>query len=222
MAALTEKVFRYKVMPAAEQRWEGKLVQYIGTTDATYTKGYFYICKEGETAGTYIWEQTDVQPNNDYVLWDGTHAQYEVEQSGIPDNAFLNFTDDYDDLVQVGVYSTEETKTGELILNKPVYQKTYLMTNTSSAAISLQVPHGITNLDKVIGWTGTSMAKTGATNVKCQRMLPFSYYGTLDWAVGVTVNDNTSNRTLLVQMGVNASNEIGTLYITLKYTKTTD
>lgn len=126
VAALTEKVFRYKVMPAAEQRWEGKLVQYIGTTDATYTKGYFYICKEGETTGTYVWEQTNVQPNNDYVLWDGTHAQYEIEKDGIPADAYVNFTDDYDENVEVGVYATRETKTGEIFLNKPVYRKVFL------------------------------------------------------------------------------------------------
>lgn len=126
VAALTEKVFRYKVMPAAEQRWEGKLVQYIGPTNATYHRGYFYTCVDN--AGTYEWQRTDTQPNGDIVLWDGTHAQYEAEQDGIPEGAYLNFTDDYDSNVEVGVYATRETKTGELLFNKPVYRKCFLVT----------------------------------------------------------------------------------------------
>lgn len=155
--------------------------------------------------------------------WTGTHAEYEAVKDTIPAYAILHFTDDYDENVKVGVYSTEETKTGELwIDNKPIYQKTYVMTNTSSTAISLQVPHGITNLDKVIGWTGTTMSKAGASNQNCQRMLPFPYYGDSAWTIGISVNNSSSTKTLLAQLGATASYEVGTLYITLKYTKTTD
>ena len=124
LATLTERMFRFKAMPDAAARWEGKLVQYIGPTNATYHRGYFYTCVDN--AGTYEWQRTDTQPNGDIVLWDGTHAQYEVEQDGIPEGAYLNFTDDYDSNVEVGVYATRETKTGELFLNKPVYRKVFL------------------------------------------------------------------------------------------------
>lgn len=126
IASLTERMFRFKVMPDAAARWEGKLIQYIGPTNATYHRGYFYTCVDN--AGTYEWQRTDTQPNGDIVLWDGTHAQYEVEKDGIPEGAYLNFTDDYDSNVEVGVYSTRETKTGELFLDKPVYRKVFLFT----------------------------------------------------------------------------------------------
>ena len=130
LAALTERMFRFKAMPDPAARWEGKLVQYIGPTNAAYHRGYFYTCVDN--AGTYEWQRTDTQPNGDIVLWDGTHAQYEVEQDGIPEGAYLNFTDDYDSNVEVGVYATRETKTGELLFNKPVYRKCFLVTTPST------------------------------------------------------------------------------------------
>lgn len=60
--------------------------------------------------------------------WTGTHAEYEAQKDTIPAYAILHFTDDYDENVQVGIYSTEETKTGELFLNKPVYRKVFVDT----------------------------------------------------------------------------------------------
>lgn len=134
VAALTERMFRFKTMPDAAARWEGKLVQYIGPTNATYHRGYFYTCVDN--AGTYEWQRTDTQPNGDIVLWDGTHAQYEVEQDGIPEGAYLNFTDDYDSNVEVGIYATRETKTGELFLDKPVYRKVFLFSTPVSLTAS--------------------------------------------------------------------------------------
>ena len=136
LAALTERMFRFKIMPDAAARWEGKLVQYIGPTNATYHRGYFYTCVDN--AGTYEWQRTDTQPNGDIVLWDGTHAQYEVEQDGIPEGAYLNFTDDYDSNVEVGVYATRETKTGELLFNKPVYRKCFLVTTPDTVSATPQ------------------------------------------------------------------------------------
>lgn len=46
-------------MPTASATWNGKVVQYVGTTDANYIKGYFYECVNNN--GTYSWVQTDVQ-----------------------------------------------------------------------------------------------------------------------------------------------------------------
>ena len=130
VAALTERMFRFKAMPDAAERWEGKLVQYIGPTNAAYHRGYFYTCVDN--AGAHEWQRTDTQPNGDIVFWNGTHAQYEAEQDGIPDGAYLNFTDDYDSNVEVGVYTARETKTGELLFNKPVYRKSFLVTTPST------------------------------------------------------------------------------------------
>lgn len=61
-----------EVMPIPSESNLGKVVQYIGTTDANYTHGYFYECvSDGEDPATYSWDQIDVQSGggdlSDYV-----------------------------------------------------------------------------------------------------------------------------------------------------------
>lgn len=49
-------------MPTASADNLGKIVQYIGTTDSTYTNGYFYKCVSDEASTpTYSWEEVEVQ-----------------------------------------------------------------------------------------------------------------------------------------------------------------
>ena len=45
------------VMPEPSVALDGKVVQYIGETDANYTQGYFYIC-ERSSAACYKYEHT--------------------------------------------------------------------------------------------------------------------------------------------------------------------
>ena len=50
------------VMPTASATYDGKIVQFVGTTDATYTHGYYYEC--ANNGGTYTWTQLNVQPSS--------------------------------------------------------------------------------------------------------------------------------------------------------------
>lgn len=61
---------QYDVMPIAGEDYLNKIVQFTGTTDSTYTNGYFYKCvSNGQQEPTYSWEQTNVQdmPSNDNI-----------------------------------------------------------------------------------------------------------------------------------------------------------
>ena len=59
------QTIQYSTMPTASADTVGKIVQYIGTTDSTYTNGYFYIGEtDGESTPTYSWAQLDVQPSS--------------------------------------------------------------------------------------------------------------------------------------------------------------
>lgn len=49
---------QFSTMPTAAASLEGKIYQYIGTTDATYTNGYFYKCVQ--SGGSYIWTSCPV------------------------------------------------------------------------------------------------------------------------------------------------------------------
>lgn len=62
---------QYEVMPVPDADTLGNVVQYIGETDDTYTKGYWYLCKsfttteDDEEITTYAWEQLDTAPQID-------------------------------------------------------------------------------------------------------------------------------------------------------------
>ena len=72
------QVIQYSTMPTASSSNVGKIIQYIGTTDSTYTNGYFYIGTE--TSGTYSWEQLNVQPSG------GGSSKYKYYVITTPDN----------------------------------------------------------------------------------------------------------------------------------------
>lgn len=68
---LSEVDNRVATMPTAGADYVGDIVQYVGTTTASYTNGYFYKCVEDSSTNpsTYSWEQANVQPlGNDDIF----------------------------------------------------------------------------------------------------------------------------------------------------------
>lgn len=73
-------------MPTASATEEGKIYQYIGATDATYTNGYFYKCTGAGEPVVYSWTQVNVQPPSGlpdqtgnagkFLTTDGTDASW--------------------------------------------------------------------------------------------------------------------------------------------------
>ena len=61
---------KYTTMPNAGSYCLDKIVQYIGTTDANYTNGYFYKCvSDGQATPTYSWVEYQVQsPAPMYIM----------------------------------------------------------------------------------------------------------------------------------------------------------
>lgn len=53
---------QYSTVPTASVDNVGDIIQFTGTTDSTYTNGYFYICTLDN--GTYKWENLNVQPSS--------------------------------------------------------------------------------------------------------------------------------------------------------------
>ena len=61
------------VLPTASVSEEGKIYQFIGTTTASYTNGYFYKCvSDGADPATYSWEEVEVQASSGGGLPDQT------------------------------------------------------------------------------------------------------------------------------------------------------
>lgn len=85
---LTKVAVQYSTMPTASSTIEGKIVEYTGATDSTYTNGYFYKCvSDGATpTPAYSWERVDVQPGSSlpsqsgqsgkFLTTDGTDASW--------------------------------------------------------------------------------------------------------------------------------------------------
>ena len=84
---ITTEVIQVSTMPTASATELDKIYQYIGTTDANYTNGYFYKCvSDGQTPATYSWENIEVQEvdalpsqtgqNGKFLTTDGTAASW--------------------------------------------------------------------------------------------------------------------------------------------------
>lgn len=59
------EIIQFSTMPTANADNLGKIVQFIGTTDSTYTNGYFYKCiSDGAVTPTYSWENINVQASS--------------------------------------------------------------------------------------------------------------------------------------------------------------
>lgn len=91
-----DDAIQVSTMPTAAAGELGKVYQYIGTTDANYTHGYFYECvSDGGNPAIYSWSQTNVQPapsglpsqtgnSGKFLTTDGTDASW-ATVNALPD-----------------------------------------------------------------------------------------------------------------------------------------
>lgn len=88
---------QYSTMPTASADLAGKIVQYTGSTTASYTNGYFYKCATGETVGTYEWIPVAVQDGSgEQLVWLGTRAEHTAAETAgtLPETAIIGITDE--------------------------------------------------------------------------------------------------------------------------------
>ena len=73
-------------VPTASVDYLNKIIQYTGTTNSTYTNGYFYKCvSDGATPAVYSWVRVDIQPS---LLHFSTMPSTE-ELFALPDNTIF-------------------------------------------------------------------------------------------------------------------------------------
>ena len=108
-------------------------------------------------------------------------------------------------------YSTTEQVVGEWIDGKPLYQKT-VDTGALPNATTKNIPHNISNIDKVVNIFGFSLSGTST--------MPLPYTASnSDSKLSVQVTSSLVN--ISITCGTNRSNQTVS-YVTLQYTKTTD
>ena len=94
-------------LPQASEEEVDKIYQYVGTTDANYTNGYFYKCvSDGGNPATYSWVRLDVQPtpsglpsqtgqSGKFLTTDGTDASWSGNLVLLAGNTQIGFDSSY-------------------------------------------------------------------------------------------------------------------------------
>lgn len=91
-----QNVFQYSTMPTAGADNLGKIVQYTGATDSTYTQGHFYIVvSDGESTPTYSWQEISLGGNSSNGVYYKTLRDY---SSALRINTNYTSGDFYDDV----------------------------------------------------------------------------------------------------------------------------
>ena len=78
-----QDTMQFSTMPTPSIDYLGKIVQYIGTTNANYTNGYFYVCI-GTTENdviTYSWSNLNVQDGGETIVLVDNGNQYSTASS---------------------------------------------------------------------------------------------------------------------------------------------
>ena len=82
------EIVQVSAVPVASEDEADNIYQFVGTTDANYTNGYFYKCvSDGQNPATYSWTRVDVQPTpsglpdqtgnaGKFLTTDGTDASW--------------------------------------------------------------------------------------------------------------------------------------------------
>lgn len=144
-------------VPTAASTNVGQIIQYIGTTTSTYTKGYFYTCTASGSPATYSWTRIDVQPagggsslpsqtgqSGKFLTTDGTDASWANIPNEIPTQSgnsgkFL---------------TTDGSAVSWATLNIPIVDQTYSSSSTnaqSGVAVASAIDAAISCVYKAAG-----------------------------------------------------------------------
>lgn len=161
----SEDVFRYAIVPSPTSSIEGKIIQYIGVTNSTYTNGYYYQCVESPVgSGTYIWVQKNVQPNNGGGGGDGVVDGYynSTNQLFYEDSAFLNPITGEDNTIYVDLNTN-----GLYRYNGVIFIK--VSSSAESIQVSTMPTADVSQLNKIYQYIGATDANyTNGYFYKCQ------------------------------------------------------
>lgn len=110
-------------------------------------------------------------------------------------------------------YSTNEVQTNKVWIDgKPIYRKVVNCGNLSNAN-PIIVPHNITNLDKLVGYSGFALRFSDNDYLP----IPYVTFNPNNGGGITTYTDGTD-----IHIGTSADRSAYVGYVTLEYTKTTD
>lgn len=148
----------------------------------------------------------------------GAYADFENLQLEIGDEQ--TSYSPYQDLENQEIYSTGEIKIGTWIDGKPLYRKTIIVTSINANANSINVNHGISNMDVVASIKGAAKI-TGANEYRPLSCMYINDSGALDSQYLFNVYGITPSQ-ITLSYGNWFKTRFDRAYITLEYTKTTN
>lgn len=150
---ITTEEIQVSTMPTAGADELGKVYQFIGTTDANYTHGYFYECvSDGGNPATYSWSNIQVQMSSGglpsqtgnagkFLVTDGTDASWSDTVTGLK---VVNSSD--------STNYTTLSSTGNLLIQEGTYwRRTQLVTYNAPNEICFILATSRTGTGSAIG-----------------------------------------------------------------------
>lgn len=151
---MVDKAVQVSTLPTASADELGNIYQYIGTTDANYTNGYFYKCEGAGDPVVYSWVRVDVQPGSSlpsqsgnagkFLTTDGTAASW---ADALTNGAILP---QYS--IRVGSSTGSLQGTGQVYLGKDIAGNN----GTNSTIIGCQAKDSSSQGTVVIGYGAAS------------------------------------------------------------------
>ena len=151
-----------------------------------------------------------------------TQAEYDaLPPSKLTDNNVYMITDVNGDgsQFQPVIYSEDEREIGVWVDGKPLYEKTFYLASGSLSTGTLDVPNDLTNIDRVVGYSGVVHSDSEDRDFK----LPYTrvQYDESIFILNMVLIDDTVAISII--SGDHSSyNQLSNIYVTLQYTKTTD
>lgn len=151
-----QNIIQYSTMPTASADNVGDIVQFVGTTTASYTNGYFYKCvSDGADPATYSWEAVEVQASSGGGLPDQTDQSGKFLTTNGTDASWSDkpFVNNSIDSTSIAILGGSQ--------NEQVGRSKYRIVIGEGARVS-----GASNYnDIVIGYSATSSINTEGTNI---------------------------------------------------------
>lgn len=160
-----QDIMQYSELPVADAPYLGKVAQYVGTTGAAYTKGYFYQCKYDSWNEVYYWEIIKYAADTDNELSDlsTNPVQNKVVKAAV--DAKQNSTLSAPITVNGTEYATVETAIAAILALANLKQPSTLSTPIEVDGVQkTTVETALSALAaKSVGVDGTTIVKNAST-----------------------------------------------------------
>ena len=203
------QIIQVDTLPTAAAAELGKIYQFVGTTDANYTNGYFYKCvSDGQNPATYSWTQTNVQPTpsglpsqtgnaGKFLTTDGTDASWSDKP------LVNNTTDQYGS--SVSILGTANNKSNSVSIG---------LSSNNTAPESVSIGYNSTAGNAVAVGVYTKASSQGSVAIGTGNSIFSLTEATSNFAIAIGANAKaTAQGAIQINSGTNS--EKGTLCVGL-------